>query len=135
MALISWSDEFSIHIKEIDDQHRQLLELLNVLFEAMKQGKGRDILGDILNKLVDYTAYHFSTEERLFKQYGYPDAEQHKNEHDAFIVQVLTFQESYNKGHSLVTKEVLLFLTDWLKGHILQVDKKFGPFLIGKGIS
>ncbi|MFN3309093.1 MAG: bacteriohemerythrin, partial [Anaerolineales bacterium] len=67
MSLITWSDEFSVNIKEIDNQHRQLIEMVNQLQRAMKEGKGAAALNDILQRLIDYTDYHFSTEERMME--------------------------------------------------------------------
>jgi len=65
MALISWNDNLSVHVGEIDRQHQQLIKMINDLDDAMKQGKGKEVLGKIVKGLSDYTAYHFSTEERF----------------------------------------------------------------------
>ncbi len=133
MALMTWRPAFELNIKEVDDQHRKLIELLNILYDSMKQGKGKEVLGQVLTKLADYTVYHFGTEERLFREYGYPESEQHQSEHDAFTRQVIDFQKAYAEGKTLITIELLDFLTNWLTNHILQVDKKFGVYATKKG--
>ena len=72
MPLIAWDQGFSVGVGSIDEQHKKLIGLLNDLHDAMRFGKGRDVLGKVLAELIDYTAYHFRTEEGLFAKYG-PD--------------------------------------------------------------
>jgi len=134
MTLINWKDEFSVGIREVDDQHKILIDLLNVLFDAMKKGKGRSIVDTILQELADYTVYHFGTEQRLFREYAYPDAEAHREEHDAFAKKVIDFQVAHKKGNHMLTVDVLDYLTDWLKQHILKSDKKFGVYFTSRGL-
>ena len=52
MALFGWRDEYSVNIKEIDDQHKQLVAMINELHEAMLEKRAKEILGSLLNKLV-----------------------------------------------------------------------------------
>ncbi len=134
MAFMTWKDDFAVNILEVDTQHKKLLELLNRLFDAMKVGKGRDVLGTTLKELIDYTVYHFGTEERMFKQFGYPDFAKHKKEHDALTNKAVELKQAFDSGKQTITVEVMTFLKDWLNVHILQEDKKFGPFLKSKGV-
>ena len=78
MALITWNDVYSVKVKQFDDQHKKLIDLVNQLHDAMKVGKGGQVIGDVLKALIDYTGSHFAAEERLMKLYNYPDYEQHK---------------------------------------------------------
>jgi len=135
MSLIAWRSDFSVGVTQVDEQHRKLIDLLNTLFDAMKRGKGRDLLGGVLKELIDYTVYHFNTEEQLFEKYDYPEFKQHKREHDAFTQKVIDFNVAYTSGQKTITIDVLDFLTEWLRNHILQSDKKFGPFLRNKGVN
>ncbi len=135
MAFMNWKDDFAVNVKEVDAQHKKLLELLNRLFDAMKVGKGREALGGILKELIDYTVYHFGTEERLFQQYGYPEYAKHKKEHDDLTKQAVELKTAFDAGQKMITIDVMNFLKDWLNVHILQEDKKFGPFLNKKGVS
>ncbi len=52
MALIQWDGSFSVKVAEIDQQHQKLVSMINDLNDAMKQGKGKDVLGKIVNELV-----------------------------------------------------------------------------------
>ncbi|MBT1074831.1 bacteriohemerythrin [Geobacter grbiciae] len=134
MALITWNDSLSVKVKQFDDQHKKLVEMLNQLFDAMKAGKGSLVVGDILKQLIAYTQTHFAAEERLMKQYGYADLEIHKKEHNALVVQVLDLQKQFQDGKAVLTQNVMTFLRDWLSKHIQGDDKKYGVFFNGKGV-
>ncbi|AAR33734.1 bacteriohemerythrin [Geobacter sulfurreducens] len=135
MALISWSDSLSVKVKQFDDQHKKLVDMVNQLFDAMKAGKGNQVMGDILKSLIQYTQTHFAAEERIMKQYGYPDFEAHKKEHNALVMQVLDLQKQFQEGKAVLTQNVMTFLRDWLSKHIQGDDKKYGVYLNGKGVS
>ena len=63
-AVIPWKSEYETGITEVDNQHKQLVDILNKLYEAMAVGKGKDVLESIFNELTSYTLTHFSTEEK-----------------------------------------------------------------------
>jgi len=134
MALITWSDNYSVNINEIDKQHQKLVGLVNSLHDGMKVGKGKELLGGILNELVNYTAFHFGCEEKLFDQYLYPETKTHKREHSDLVEQVMTYKKSYESGNSILSMEIMNFLKDWLTNHIVGSDKKYSTFLNSKGI-
>ena len=134
MALINWSDSLSVNVAEIDRQHKELIAMINELNDAMKTGKGKDVAGKIINNLIKYTATHFKLEEDLFTKFDYPDTESHKREHAAFVKKVSEFKEGFEKGKLSLTMDVMSFLSDWLKHHIMGTDKKYVQFFNDKGV-
>ena len=134
MPLIAWDQGFSVGVGSIDEQHKKLIGLLNDLHDAMRFGKGRDVLGKVLAELIDYTAYHFRTEEGLFAKYGYPEHAAHEREHRDLTRQAMELKERFERGDTAITIDVMNFLKDWLNDHILGSDKRYGPFLAGKGV-
>lgn len=134
MALLSWNDAYSVNIREIDDQHKKLIDMINKLHDAMKVGKGAEVLGDILKSLIDYTGSHFATEEKYMKMHNYPGYEQHKKEHNMLVMQVLDVQKNFKDGKVPLSQSIMSFLKDWLVKHIQGDDQKYGPFLNSKGI-
>lgn len=134
MSLIRWNDNLSVNIKVIDQQHKKLVDSINELNDAMKLGKGKEVMGKIINNLISYTATHFRTEEKYFAQFGYPDLANHKKEHDAFVQKVSEFKDKFEKGRIMMTIEVMNFLSDWLKNHILVTDKLYVEFFNAKGL-
>jgi hemerythrin len=134
MASLTWNDEFSVNIKEIDEQHKRLLALMGNLHAAMMAGQGKQAMGKVLNGLISYTASHFAAEERLMKAHGYPEFEEHKNIHAKMTQKVLDIQKQYQDGKINITLDTMKFLEDWVAKHIMGTDKKYGPYLNGKGV-
>lgn len=134
MPLIAWNDNLSVGIVEIDTQHQKLVSILNDLHAAMSQGKGALMAPAILKNLVEYTQVHFSTEERLMSQYGYPELASHRKQHQELTQKVLEFQAQYQAGQATLTLQLMTFLRDWLVNHILGTDKQYAPFFHQKGL-
>ncbi len=140
MILIEWSDKLSVNISIIDEQHKKLISYLNELYTFMKAGKGREIVGETLNNLIDYTNFHFKTEEDFFNKFNYPDKIFHEQEHNEFINKVIKINNDYHNSKSsasitsLTTTaiEVSQFLYHWISNHIMKTDKKYEAFLKDK---
>ena len=134
MSLIQWDNSLSVKVIQIDRQHKQLVAMINDLNEAMHQGKGKDVLGQIIKELIRYAAIHFSTEEKYFDLYRYPETANHKKEHSDFIKKVNTFKDGFEAGTLGLSIQVIHFLSDWLQKHIKGTDKQYGPFFNEKGL-
>ncbi|MGB9597496.1 MAG: bacteriohemerythrin [Candidatus Poribacteria bacterium] len=134
MALFVWDDSFSVNIKQIDEQHKKLVNILNNLHDAMKLGKGSQILGNIFAELIQYVETHFTAEERLMHTYSYNEYDSHKLIHSGLTKKVIEFQKKFQQGQNILTMEIIDFLKNWLQNHILGTDKKYGPFLNSKGV-
>ncbi len=132
--LFEWTDEYRVNVRALDEQHRKLVDMLNELDDLIRRGSDEIILRDILKRLLDYTAYHFVTEERLLERNEYPDLLRHKREHNALSWQVLELRSRYEAGEGVRASEVRDFLTGWLKNHILSADKNYAAFLNSKGV-
>lgn len=135
MALLTWSDMYSVKVTDFDNQHKKLIDLINQLHDAMKAGKGKEAAGQVLNALVEYTQKHFAAEEGLMKLHAYPEYESHKKEHNTLVLQVLEFRKKFEASDVALSVEMLNFLRDWLLKHIQGVDKRYGPYFNAKGMS
>ncbi len=133
-VFIPWSTTLSVGITSIDEQHKVLVNLINELHAAMRQRRGANVLNDVLGRLKDYTVKHFKYEEKLFAQHGYPEAEAHAQIHSKLVEKVLDFAEDIRAGRATVSMDLLRFLKSWLTDHIMGTDKKYGPFLTGRGV-
>ena len=135
MPLMQWTAKLSVGVAAIDAEHKQLVKLLNELFDAMQDGQGRAVVGKTLAGLIIYTKTHFANEERLLRQHGYPGLPTQMAEHDALTKQVIDVQRKFdNDPKALITVNVLNFLRDWLTNHILGLDHEYMSFLNAKGV-
>jgi hemerythrin-like metal-binding protein len=126
MSYIEWKKTYEVGFKLIDDQHVKLINIMNELYDAQQRGTGQLIVNESLNELVDYTVYHFSTEEKLFTQYDYPKKDQHMKEHDEFVDKIKNLKAEAVKGNLLLSIKTMEYLKDWTINHILGTDKEFG---------
>lgn len=134
MALITWSEKYSVKNSMIDEQHKKLIGILNDLHDGMMAGNSNEILEEILQRLIEYTRFHFSAEEELMGKYGYPDKPVHKAKHIELTHSVGAFYQEMKAGKKFLNIELATFLKDWLNNHILETDVKFGQFLADKGV-
>jgi len=125
-AFFEWTDSLSVNVSAMDDQHKRFFVLINELHQGMKQGKGSDVIGGILNELARYTEYHFSAEEALLEQNGYPELPQQKEAHRRFVDKVKECQRRFSAGDRSVPVEAMNSVRDWLVSHIQKMDKKYG---------
>ena len=131
MKDIVWSDVLSIGVDEIDEDHRRLVDIFNVLNHAVAEGDSREYLTAILEELINCTIWHFSHEERLMLKYGYEGLEEHKTEHQELIDSVKALQQKVLQMDRPMAEEEINFLERWLTGHILSTDMQLGSFLSG----
>jgi len=135
MPVIEWSESLSVSVGEIDAQHRELVRLINELGDAMRLGKGREVLGSVLDGLITYSREHFATEERYFDLFGYADEAAHRKEHAEFLAKVSGFRESLLTERVGLSIRVMRFLGDWLVEHVQGSDRKYVPLFHEKGLS
>jgi hemerythrin-like metal-binding protein len=136
MGKITWCSDFCVGVAEIDAQHEHLVSMVNELFRAYMQGREKEVLSDIITGLSDYTAYHFSTEERLMDEHAYPATAEHRLEHREFIDRSIDFLLAYTSSNQEqdLAPVVLDYLEDWLLKHIRGTDVELGKFLRDKGV-
>ncbi len=134
MGYLKWSDRYSVQIVEIDEQHKKLINLINEMYDAMQDGKGREIIDTVIDEFVDYTVYHFKTEERLLRQHGYPNYDDHKEMHDHIAKKARDLKKNLDKGNKPSNIDVMLLMTNWLNTHILEEDRKYVPHIASKEI-
>ena len=132
---VAWKPEYSVGINSIDQQHKKLVNLINQLQTAVDYSTGEDFEREALKELVDYTKTHFSYEEGLMEQNGYPDFAPHKAQHEKMIKRVEEVIAEYEQNHDMAMQDALDFLRDWLINHINGTDKQYSDFLIGKGVT
>ncbi len=133
MALFEWNEMFSVEIPSIDEQHKQLINYVNQLHDAMMEGKASDEVAPILNGLINYTATHFKHEEDFFDKFNYAETDEHKRIHADLVKQVMDFKTKFDAGEATLSSDLMEFLKEWLMTHIMQEDKKYMECLKSNG--
>ncbi len=129
---IKWSKSLETGVHQFDEQHKKLVSIINNLYNAIRQNKGKQMLERTLNELVEYTVYHFESEEKAFQKYGFPQSANHIKSHDKLKDAVGQFLDNYKKGKEVIGFNLMSFLQDWLKNHIMHEDKEYSRHLAPK---
>ncbi|MDR2855447.1 MAG: bacteriohemerythrin [Methanomicrobiales archaeon] len=128
--VITWSEELEVGIETMDMQHKELIEKFNTLMNACAVGKGQEELESALTFLCDYTVQHFSDEEALQQQIGFPEFSRHKQLHDGFKVTVANLATQFKQdGPSpAILDRFSVDVGEWLIKHIKREDMKVASY-------
>jgi hemerythrin len=136
VAAIVWKDQYSVGIKSIDDQHKELFNRINRLFDELPKGN-KDVVLKVLDFLDDYTVFHFNAEQNLMAKANYPGLNDHIQQHEWFKEQISSFKDEVGSKGVGVTLTVKLnkVLVDWLINHVTKTDIQYVPYLKQAGLS
>jgi hemerythrin len=125
--LITWSNTFSCGIKLIDEQHKELVALVNEMFRHASGNaeQEHEYFSKVIHEAVRYIKVHFATEERLMRATNYPGFAEHKKEHDSFVLEVLDNIRDYETGRHYTLFSFTKFLKDWVLSHIGVMDRQY----------
>ena len=135
MPQFNWDSRYSVNVRRFDDDHQELFRIINTLHDAMMARRGQQVLQQVLDELLHYTEGHFSREEEVMRRAGYPRLQAQIEQHRRFTEKIKDVTAKYKEGSLGLTIDMLDFLTDWLKKHIIAVDQQYSDFLNARGIS
>ncbi len=131
---IDWSDELSVGIEEIDEQHKVLLKLINQMHTAIHKHQGSKTVHTILAELIEYTRIHFAVEESLMRILNYSGYTEHHEQHQELLNHVIELQQKIESGKTSISFELMHFLKTWLTQHILEEDMLYSGFFLAAGV-
>lgn len=134
MSAFVWSESYSVRVHQLDEQHKKLFETINELADAMRVGKGQDVMRDVVHRLAVYTRTHFLQEEVLMRQTGYPHLEAHHQQHVKLMEDVEKYKRDMEEGREPNIVKLLAFLQDWLLSHIQRSDKAYSDHMNQHGV-
>jgi hemerythrin-like metal-binding protein len=131
---LKWQDEYSVGVKEIDDQHQHLLSIINTLIIDQQEKYDVNKLSEVVASMIHHSYVHFATEERYLVQADFPDFKQHVLEHISFIMKTLELSLNVKDGAPDSRQELLKYIKSWYSSHVLGLDRQYIPYLAAKGI-
>ncbi|MEJ2155357.1 MAG: bacteriohemerythrin [Desulfobacteraceae bacterium] len=129
MEKIKWTPDLSVGVSEIDEQHQKLYSIIDELIKAQKDVLDKKAILVILTQLVDYSDYHFRTEDNYMIENNYPLFLSHRKEHLAYIKKMGTLIDDLENKRTTVTVDILEFLCEWWQNHISQSDMKYARYI------
>jgi hemerythrin len=134
MVPIYWTEEFSVGVRKMDEQHKKLIAMINRLIKEPEADTHSETISDLLSDMINYAREHFRDEEALMSEHGYPYLDRQTEQHTGFIKKTVDFCSATEVGVDIVPQAMLGYLKDWLIHHILEQDMKYKPFFIHRGV-
>ncbi|HNX76735.1 MAG TPA: bacteriohemerythrin [Candidatus Rifleibacterium sp.] len=125
---LKWHESLSVGCELIDNQHQELIKLVNELEGSLSAGLSPELLAKSLRFIVNYTRFHFSAEEELMASLGFAELKQHKEIHNELIQKVTDILVQMKEGKKPDFVELVAYFTFWVKKHVMEEDQKIGVF-------
>ncbi len=134
MTLLTWNHACTINVRAMDDQHGILMDTMNELRQTVVRGRGREEICALLDRLIEFTRMHFSSEEQLLERYIFPGLARHRTEHQRILAQILQSSHRVQHGEQMRMRPLLCMLRESYTEHIEGMDQEYGPWLNGRGV-
>jgi methyl-accepting chemotaxis protein len=132
--LITFTDAMLTDIKEMDEQHQKIVELADAVYIGLRTEKPKKDVKESLKMLVDFSAWHFSNEERYFEEYSFDHAKEHTLNHKIFHDRITDFSKKYQSGKVKFYDEAMMFIKNWIEMHFAIDDQKYVELFKSKGM-
>lgn len=125
---IEWKDAYRIGVPRIDEQHQQLIVMINALYERIGPGTKPQDVWDLLEGLNQYADTHFATEERIARESNVPPAElaAHQTKHESYRDRMVSFRQALEQKDKHAPVQLMAFISTWWLTHILVEDMELG---------
>lgn len=133
---VNWEEQrHCIGIASLDSQHRELVEQVNLIAQAIDEKDPVEKVNALMDDLVHLARQHFEFEEALMTQHGFPGVKEHAKEHRGLLQRLSSLSEVLHTSNPHKVELVLAFITDWAELHLLQGEKVLGEYLTSKGLT
>ncbi len=129
MQVLVWEERFSVGIREFDQHHKILFEMINSLIIAKEENSSSQVIKNSLEQLHMYTIFHFTAEEAMMKHFDYEGLDEQVEEHGKLLQQVEEYRSNLEANQDVSIDEALEFVAGWLLDHTLGIDQLYGPYL------
>jgi hemerythrin len=128
---IQWDDRLLTGNSTIDGQHQELFRRVNLLIEACHRGEAKEAINEAIGFLEIHIVEHFEAEEKLLRDYNFPDYEEHAKEHSEFRGHIIRLKKMFNTHGSdySMAIDTITILVEWTGFHIHGRDKAFCRYL------
>lgn len=134
MSVLTWNHSSTVGVRAMDDQHGILMDTMNELRLAVVRGAPREAVGEVLDRLIEFTRMHFWSEEQLMEQQGFPGLAEHRADHQRILAQILQSTHRAQHGEKMQMRPLLCFLRESFAEHIDGMDCEYGPWMNERGV-
>jgi len=122
MTLLRWKDEYSVGIEAVDHEHRELIDLINVLHERLYAADAKVTVPDFFGDLLKGISAHFALEESFMREQGYPRLVPHKDDHERLLDELREIMDAFEQSEEIDVLELSRRLESWFSLHFRTHD-------------
>lgn len=124
MSLLEWKPEYSVGIASMDDEHREMIGMINGVYRQMAESSEADEIESCLEEIFTTISAHFALEERIMREAVYEEFEPHKEDHEDLLDEIRDLTEDFladtEKGGRLLEDG----LSAWFSRHFSTFDAR-----------
>ncbi len=132
--LVEFTQPMETGIDEMDEQHKRIIDMANDIYKAFETNQNQKQIKELLRTFVDYSAWHFSNEERYFVEFEFENQEIHKKSHNTFTSKVQDFVKKFERGRVQAYHDIMIFVKNWLETHFTTEDQQYAELFKSKGL-
>ena len=124
MSLLQWKSEYSIGIASIDDEHREMIDLINLIYSELASDADVVQIDECLGDIFSAISMHFALEERMMRGCGFEEYEAHKDDHEELLEQIRDLMDDFTDNAEIGAERLSRRLNDWFADHFSTFDAR-----------
>ena len=129
MSLIQWKDDYALGVPAVDHEHRELIDEINELHDAMRTAADYDHVVDALGKIFTLISAHFALEEKIMRDARYSAYPEHKLDHETLLDELRDIMDSVDDQGRYDEAELSQDLDRWFSDHFRTHDARLHRLL------
>jgi len=124
MSLLQWKPEYSVGVESMDVEHREMIDLINEIYEKLDSAPDADQIEDCLGDIFSTVSMHFALEESLMRKSNYAEYQAHKDNHEELLDQIRDLMDDFDADPASGAVQLEKRLSDWFAGHFATFDAR-----------
>ncbi|NNF40283.1 MAG: hemerythrin family protein [Woeseiaceae bacterium] len=124
MSLLKWKTEYSVGIPSMDDEHREMIELINGVYDKLGDGADEAAIESCLEEIFSAISMHFALEERIMRDSHYDEYEAHKEDHEDLLDEIRDLMDGFATDPQEGSRLLDARLSDWFAKHFASFDAR-----------
>jgi hemerythrin len=129
MSLLRWEDRYAVGVAAVDHEHKELIELINRLYEAAAARGTKDAIINFFGDLLKAISSHFALEESLMRGRGYDQLIPHKGDHERLLDELRDIMEDFEVCERIDADLLAHRLDAWFSRHFESHDARLHSVL------
>ena len=122
MALLEWKEEYATGIDDVDQEHKDLIDVINRLHELLLADDAKLTVPAFLARLIEGVSAHFALEELIMGESGYPELAAHREDHERLLDVIRDLVEAFGQAEELDSVDLAMRLEPWFSQHFATHD-------------